>query len=336
MWAGRTALLRRALRPLALVSATAVASSSLFNSHLAFTAASAPAEAVTHPSTHSNDSLDDASPAPTMTASPAAVAALAPATTPAASSADGISGPRFLPAHPRQPITGDIRADMESLVFRIQDEVCDALTAIDGTPFKTDTWTRPEGGGGRSRVLQGGAVFEKAGVNVSVVTGQLPKAAALQMLDRKKAVFSGPGPFPFYATGVSMVVHPANPLAPTMHANFRLFQVTGVNAATGEPEDVWWFGGGSDLTPSYLYEEDAAHFHGVIKAACDAHDTAYYPRFKAWCDTYFFIPHRGETRGVGGFFFDDLTGGSSDPYDVFPFMGEGESEPGSYLSFTRE
>jgi len=191
-------------------------------------------------------------------------------------------------------------------------------------------------------VLQGGKVFEKAGVNVSVVHGNLPAAAAAQMRSRGREVLSGAGPFPFFAAGISLVIHPHNPHAPTSHANYRYFEVVGKDPVTGEPKVQWWFGGGADLTPSVLYEEDAVHFHTALKAPCDAHDRTMYARFKAWCDDYFLIKHRGERRGVGGIFFDDLdavsaatvthdpNGGHAnvstassecgDPYTVFPFI----------------
>ncbi|MFN7130591.1 MAG: oxygen-dependent coproporphyrinogen oxidase [Myxococcales bacterium] len=170
-----------------------------------------------------------------------------------------------------------------------QDEVSAALERLDGARFRKDSWQRPGGGGGRSRVLQAGAVFERAGVNYSDVFGELPEDVA--------KTFPGEG-LAFRASGVSLVFHPRNPMAPITHANFRVF----------ERGDTFWFGGGADLTPTYLFDEDARHFHATLKAACDRHDPTYYPRFKKWCDEYFFIRHRGETRGVGGIFFDHLSG----------------------------
>ena len=186
-----------------------------------------------------------------------------------------------------------MRARMEAMVRRIQDEVCAALARVDGGTFREDVWTREGGGGGRSRVLQDGRVFEKAGVGVSVVHGTLTKEAAASMGGGRDVE-----DLRFFATGVSMVIHPHNPMCPTMHANYRYFE-------RGEGQ-AWWFGGGTDLTPTYLNEDDARHFHGTLKAACDAHDAAFYPRFKQWCDDYFLIAHRGERRGIGGIFFDDL------------------------------
>lgn len=185
-----------------------------------------------------------------------------------------------------------MRARMEAMVRRIQDEVCAALAAVDGGTFREDEWTRDGGGGGRSRVLQDGRVFEKAGVGVSVVHGTLSPEAAKTMGGGRDVA-----DLRFFATGVSMVVHPHNPMCPTMHANYRYFE-------RGEGE-AWWFGGGTDLTPSYLFDDDAKHFHGTLKKACDAHDPAYYPKFKKWCDDYFLIAHRGERRGIGGIFYDD-------------------------------
>lgn len=192
-----------------------------------------------------------------------------------------------------------MRERMETLVRRIQDEVCTAIAKVDGGAFKDDSWTREGGGGGRSRVLQDGRVFEKAGVGVSVVHGTLTPEAARSMGGGKH--LTAAEDLKFFATGVSMVIHPHNPMCPTMHANYRYFE-----RGDGQKPGSWWFGGGTDLTPSYLFDDDARHFHRTLKSACDAHDAAYYPRFKAWCDEYFLIPHRGERRGVGGIFYDDV------------------------------
>jgi coproporphyrinogen III oxidase len=201
--------------------------------------------------------------------------------------------------------------DMEALVRRTQDEITSALTALDGVKFREDVWSRPEGGGGVSRMLEDGKVLERAAVNVSAVSGTLSPEAAVAMshgrahlaeVDRR-----------FDVAGISLVLHPKNPFAPTCHANYRYFQ----RGPTASPE-AWWFGGGADLTPSYLFAEDAQHFHRVHRAACDRHDPGYYPRFKAWADDYFLIEHRHERRGVGGIFFDDLTG--PDPKKLFAFV----------------
>jgi coproporphyrinogen III oxidase len=191
-----------------------------------------------------------------------------------------------------------MRERMHAYVLDLQDRICQALATLDGNQFREDCWERPGGGGGRSRVLQEGVVFEKAGVNVSAVQGELSPEAAKAM-SGGKSVPEAAG-LSFFATGISLVLHPWNPMAPTVHANYRYFERGG-----GTLPGSWWFGGGADLTPSYLFEEDAKHFHNVHKTACDAHDPAYYPRFKQWCDEYFRIVHRNETRGIGGIFFDD-------------------------------
>jgi len=177
----------------------------------------------------------------------------------------------------------------------LQNQICTALAREDGKElFREDAWERPEGGGGRSRVLADGAVFEQAGVNFSHVFGQtLPPSATAQ---RPELVGRS-----WQALGVSLIIHPRNPYVPTSHMNVRFF----IAEKEGE-EPVWWFGGGFDLTPYYGFEEDCAHWHRTAKAACDPFGTDYYPRFKKWCDEYFFLKHRNETRGIGGLFFDDL------------------------------
>ena len=202
----------------------------------------------------------------------------------------------------------EMRDRASALVRDLQDQICSAMEAIDGTPFVQTSWERPGGGGGRTRVLQEGKVFEKAGVNTSAVHGTLPPAAAASMRSRKDVDL--PDNAPFFATGVSLVLHPWNPMAPTVHANYRYFEV-------GDGS-TWWFGGGADLTPAYLFEDDARHFHQAHKQACDAHDPAFYPRFKAWCDEYFHVRHRGERRGIGGIFFDDLN--DRDPSEILAFL----------------
>lgn len=191
-----------------------------------------------------------------------------------------------------------VRSGMETMVLKAQVNICSALEALDGGRFHEDRWERPGGGGGISRILQDGRVFEKAGVNVSVVHGELPEQAARAMGGGKAL---GRDDLDFYAAGISLVIHPRNPMAPTAHANYRFFQ-----RGAGKKNGSWWFGGGSDLTPAYLFEEDNVHFHRELRAACDETDLSYYPRFKTWCDQYFYLPHRGECRGVGGIFFDDL------------------------------
>lgn len=201
-----------------------------------------------------------------------------------------------------------IRARFEKMIRDAQDDVCAALEVVDGVgKFKEDVWSRPGGGGGISRVLQNGAVFEKAGVNVSVVYGVMPPEA----YRAAKGASVGndgdvkPGPVPFFAAGISSVLHPKNPFAPTLHFNYRYFETDAPKDTAGAPRQ-WWFGGGTDLTPAYIFEEDVKHFHTVQKQACDKFDPTFYPRFKKWCDDYFVIKHRNERRGLGGIFFDDL------------------------------
>ncbi len=172
----------------------------------------------------------------------------------------------------------------------LQDEICTALAAEDGSEkFRTDEWTRPEGGGGRTRIMAEGGVFEKAGIAFSHVRGEkLPPSATAHRPD-----LAGK---PWEALGVSLVIHPRNPHVPTSHANVRFF-------CAG---DIWWFGGGFDLTPYYGVEEDCTHWHRTARAAVAPFGDALYPRFKKWCDDYFFLKHRGEPRGIGGLFFDDF------------------------------
>lgn len=207
------------------------------------------------------------------------------------------------------------RMRFEDMVLKTQDRICDALEEIDGSEFKEDVWIRPHGGGGRSRVLQDGTVFEKAGVNVSIVHGKLPERAAQMMRSRGHELAKG-GSLPFYAAGLSLVVHPHNPMVPTVHLNYRYFYVEDPNTGKG----TWWFGGGSDLTPSYLFEDDVEDFHSSLRDACEEHNSEYYPKFKAWCDKYFYIKHRGESRGVGGIFFDDVCSGKDAKENDFAFV----------------
>lgn len=176
----------------------------------------------------------------------------------------------------------------------LQSRICAGLQTLDGEqPFLVDDWQRPAGGGGSSRVLANGRVFEKAGVNFSEVHGdQLPGSATASRPELAGRSFA--------AMGVSLVIHPVNPYVPTSHANVRLF----VASKTGEA-DVWWFGGGFDLTPYYPFDDDCRHWHQQAKAACEPFGADIYPKFKKWCDEYFYLPHRGETRGVGGLFYDD-------------------------------
>lgn len=179
-------------------------------------------------------------------------------------------------------------------IQNLQDRITANLEAIDGKEvFKEDLWRREEGGGGRTRVIENGAVFEKAGVNISKVHG--PLAPAMQK-------HFGVGDVNFFACGLSLVLHPKSPMVPTVHANWRYFEMYDKDGNTIDS----WFGGGQDLTPYYLFEEDAEHFHLVSKAACDDHDPALYPDFKKRCDEYFWNSHRDEARGIGGLFFDYL------------------------------
>lgn len=182
----------------------------------------------------------------------------------------------------------DSRERAKNFVKDLQDTICAGLEALDGkAKFIEDQWERPEGGGGRSRVIRDGGVFEQGGVNYSEVWGDhLPPSILTQ---RPEAAGHR-----FFATGTSMVLHPRNPYIPTVHLNYRYF----------EAGPVWWFGGGIDLTPYYPFVEDVKHFHSTVKAACDGHNPEYYPAFKRWCDEYFYLKHRQETRGVGGIFFD--------------------------------
>lgn len=188
----------------------------------------------------------------------------------------------------------DIGAVKEYLLS-LQDNICNALAAADGTAtFEEDAWEREAGGGGRTRVIANGAVIEKGGVNFSHVFGdKLPGSATAH-----RPELAGRS---FQAMGVSLVIHPNNPYVPTSHANVRFF----IAEKEGE-EPVWWFGGGFDLTPYYGNEEDCRHWHQVAKDACDPFGEEIYPRFKEWCDEYFYLKHRDEPRGIGGLFFDDL------------------------------
>jgi coproporphyrinogen III oxidase len=190
-----------------------------------------------------------------------------------------------------------VREQAEKFFSSLQDEICDALELLDaGARFRTDHWKREggqgsrDGGGGRTRIIENGRIFEKAGVNFSSVSGELPEAFA-------KKIELGAGR-EFCATGISLVIHPLSPHVPTVHANFRYL----------EKGDAAWFGGGSDLTPYYPVKEDVVHFHAAFKRVCDRHSPDHYYRFKKWCDEYFYIRHRGEMRGAGGIFFDYLTG----------------------------
>ncbi|WP_428819658.1 oxygen-dependent coproporphyrinogen oxidase [Microbulbifer sp. MCCC 1A16149] len=195
---------------------------------------------------------------------------------------------------------------VKDYLLNLQDRICAELAAIDGTEFFEDAWEREGGGGGRTRVLENGNVIEKGGVNFSHVFGdKLPPSATAARPELAGRSFE--------AMGVSLVIHPKNPYAPTSHANVRLFVAQKEGA-----EPVWWFGGGYDLTPYYGFEEDVVHWHQTAKDACAPFGEDIYPRFKKWCDEYFYLKHRDEARGVGGLFFDDFNEGGFD--NAFGFM----------------
>lgn len=177
-------------------------------------------------------------------------------------------------------------------ICQLQDEICESFTSIDGKAcFQEDLWSRAEGGGGRTRIIENGAVFEKGGVNISAVHG--PLAPAMQ-------AYFKIGEVDFFACGLSLVMHPKNPMAPTVHANWRYFEMYDKKGTIVDQ----WFGGGQDLTPYYLFEDDAKHFHSVCKTACDKHNKTFYEDYKKRCDEYFYNSHRNEGRGIGGLFFD--------------------------------
>lgn len=207
-------------------------------------------------------------------------------------------------------------SDCASYFRNLQDRICAALEEFDGPGrFREDLWQREGGGGGRTRVLTDGGVFEKAGVNFSEVHGQMAEEFAKQVPGEGRD---------FTATGISLVLHPRSPLIPTVHANFRFL-------TKGERQ---WFGGGADLTPYYPYRDDVVHFHRTWKQVCDRHAPLVdYSRFKQWCDEYFFLPHRNEARGVGGIFFDYLEG---DIPKLFTFVCDcGDAFLDAYLPIAR-
>ncbi len=208
-------------------------------------------------------------------------------------------------------ITPDVQA-VSSYLLGLQDRICQALEQVDQQNiFREDQWTREEGGGGRSRVMEEGAVFEKAGINFSHVHGhELPASATAH-----RPELTGRN---FEALGVSLVIHPRNPYAPTSHANVRFFI-----AEKEDCEPVWWFGGGFDLTPYYGYKEDATHWHNTARDACLPFGDDIYPQFKTWCDDYFYLKHRKEPRGIGGLFFDDYNApGFADSFALMQSIGD--------------
>jgi coproporphyrinogen III oxidase len=206
-------------------------------------------------------------------------------------------------------------------IHELQDSITSKLEAIDGKAvFKEDIWKRPEGGGGRTRIIENGAVFAKGGVNISGVHGKLP--------DSMQAYFKVDD-VDFFACGLSLVLHPKNPMAPTVHANWRYFEMYNQK---GDVIDQW-FGGGQDLTPYYLFEEDAVHFHQSCKSACDKHNPDFYATYKKRCDEYFYNSHRNEARGIGGLFFDYCKASKTmDMEQWYQFVREvGNSFLGAYV-----
>jgi coproporphyrinogen III oxidase len=193
----------------------------------------------------------------------------------------------------------------------LQDSICTALEQEDGKgKFIEDNWKREEGGGGRTRILQSGNVIEKGGVLYSAVHGPVPDFLKSDLSHQSSAI--SPQPLTFYATGVSIVIHPENPMVPIIHMNVRYFEMS---------NGTWWFGGGIDLTPHYVVEEDAKFFHEALKATCERFGPALYKEYKKWADDYFYIAHRKETRGVGGIFFDKLNASSGFTKDqIFDFV----------------
>lgn len=187
--------------------------------------------------------------------------------------------------------------EVKSYLLNLQDTLCQALQEEDNKTFLEDNWQYPQGGGGRTRVLTAGEVIEQGGVNFSHVFGeQLPPSATASRPELTGRHFQ--------ALGISLVIHPRNPYVPTTHLNLRFF-----SAETKGAQPIWWFGGGFDLTPYYGFVEDCVHWHQTAKAACDPFGAEVYPRYKKWCDEYFYIKHRQEPRGIGGLFFDDLNQG---------------------------
>ena len=222
-----------------------------------------------------------------------------------------------------------MRDRMTAYVESLQKRLIAAFDELDPAyKFHVDSWTRKQGGYGTSAVLSDArladpsnasgapvppSILEKGGINTSIVQGLLPPAAIAQMRANHASVPYDPAAtssLPYFAAGISIVLHPRNPYAPTVHANYRYFEITNATDAADPGERkvlAWWFGGGSDLTPAYLFAEDAVHFHATLRGACAAHGSALYPALKKWCDEYFYLPHRSESRGVGGIFFDDLS-----------------------------
>ncbi len=218
-------------------------------------------------------------------------------------------------------------AQVKAFLQGYQTDLCEKLAELETSDhsFTSDQWTRPQGGGGVSCVLEGGDVFEKVGVNFSHVMGeQLPPSATAS-----RPQIAGR---PFHATGVSVVSHPRNPFAPTSHANVRFFIAP---ARSPDEKDVWWVGGGFDLTPYYGFQEDCIAWHQQAKAACEPFGSDLYPKFKAWCDDYFYLKHRSEPRGIGGLFFDDFSeGGFESCLGLIQSVAQGYAD--AYLPIVRK
>ncbi|MBA2394246.1 MAG: oxygen-dependent coproporphyrinogen oxidase [Ktedonobacteraceae bacterium] len=204
------------------------------------------------------------------------------------------------------PLTNEaVRTRTETMLQSLQNTICQSLETIDGTNFHEEIWTRAGGGGGITRVLQNGNVFEKAGVSTSTISGLLSKDAA-QTAGIGNGNFTGDN-IPFFITSISLIIHPHNPFVPSTHAHYR-YSEQGDSTTPGS----WSFSGSADLTPYYLFEEDAINFHRLHKEACDRYNPAFYPRFKQACDEYFYLPHRKEHRGIGGIFLGNLNEYDSD------------------------
>lgn len=228
------------------------------------------------------------------------------------------------PITPRDQLkSNEMKVRFEKFIMKVQHDFCRALEQVEKdhathaieeaersenpAKFNVDRWLRKEGGGGITCILEDGQVLERAGVNISVVQGFLPPAAVAQMKSRGRNFHSKDGKgLPFFAAGVSSVIHPRNPHVPTVHFNYRYFEVEDWDEENECKKKTWWFGGGTDLTPYILHDEDAIHFHSSLKSACDEHGKHLYPKYKKWCDDYFVVTHRNERRGVGGIFFDDV------------------------------
>ncbi|MCB0481042.1 MAG: oxygen-dependent coproporphyrinogen oxidase [Flavobacteriales bacterium] len=211
------------------------------------------------------------------------------------------------------------KEEIQSWFYRLQQDICSALEHEDGkAKFSTDKWTREGGGGGTSKVILNGNIFEKGGVNVSAVFGDLPDQIQKALQLNKSN---------FFATGISIVIHPKHPRVPIIHMNTRYFEI---------PGETWWFGGGIDLTPIYVDKEDAVFFHNKLASTCNQFDATYYPKFKKWADDYFYIKHRKETRGIGGIFFDRLNGPHSKS-EIFEFVKHvGQTFTESYLPIVKK